>query len=125
MPTIDEVLERARRRLTRVEPRQAADEQPRGALLIDIRTEAQRAGQGKISGALVIDRTVLEWRPDPASPWRIAQTTDDQRRLIVICSEGCSSSLAAASLQDLGSAGATAVFGGFQARIAEALPLES
>ncbi|HUY74657.1 MAG TPA: rhodanese-like domain-containing protein [Candidatus Dormibacteraeota bacterium] len=125
MPSIDEVLERARRRLTRVEPGQAAAEMAQGALLVDTRTDAQRAAQGEIPGALVIDRTVMEWRLDPASPWRIPGATDHQKRVIVICNEGYSSSLAAASLHDLGLVNATDVIGGFQAWRAAGLPVET
>lgn len=123
-PTIDEILERARSRLRRVEPRQAAEEQARGALLIDTRTAPQRANQGEIPGAIVIDRTVLEWRLDPASPDRIAQATDHNVRIILVCAEGYSSSLAAASLQDIGLVNATDVIGGFHAWKAAGLPVE-
>jgi rhodanese-related sulfurtransferase len=123
-PTIDNVLERARRRLVRVEPQQAAAEQAKGALLVDTRTETQRAKHGEIPGALVIDRTVLEWRLDPTSPSRIEQATDHQVRVIVICNEGYSSSLAAASLQELGLINATDVIGGFQAWKASGLPVK-
>jgi rhodanese-related sulfurtransferase len=124
MPSIEEVLERARRRFTRVEPGQAAAEMARGALLVDTRTDAQRAEQGEIPGAVVIERTVMEWRLDPASPSRIAQATDHQVRVIVVCSEGYSSSLAAASLQDLGLVNATDVIGGFEAWKAAGLPVK-
>ena len=123
MPTIDEVLERARRRLIRVNPEQAAAEQARGALLVDTRTSDQRAEQGEIPGALVIDRTVLEWRLDPASPSRIGAATDHQVRVIVVCAEGYSSSLAAASLQEIGLVNATDVIGGFHAWKAAGLPV--
>src|SRR5579872_7397393 len=115
MPSrIDEVLERARGRLMRVEPEQAALEHSRGAMLVDTRTENQRAKDGVIPGALVIDRTVLEWRLDPTSPWRISDASSTDVRVILICNEGYSSSLAAASLQDLGLINATDVIGGFQ-----------
>ena len=124
-PTIDKVLERARRRLVRVEPQQAAAEQEQGALLVDTRTETQRARHGQIPGALVIDRTVLEWRLDPTSPSRIEQAKDHQIRVILICNEGYSSSLAAASLQELGLINATDVIGGFQAWKASGLPVNS
>ena len=123
-PTIDQVLEKARRRLVRVEPEQAAVELARGALLVDTRTSAQRAEQGEIPGAIVIDRTVLEWRLDPSSPSRIAQAKDHAIRVIVICAEGFSSSLAAASLQDIGLVNATDVIGGFEAWKAAGLPVE-
>ena len=122
--TIDQVLQRARRRLTRVSPQQAAAEQADGALLVDTRTETQRAKQGEIPGALVIDRTILEWRLDPTSPSRIPEAKDHQTRVIVICSEGYSSSLAAASLQDLGLINATDVIGGFQAWKEAGLPIK-
>src|SRR5713226_1783311 len=69
-PNIDEVVERARRRLVRVTPEQASAELAQGALLVDTRTESQRAVQGEIPGSIVIDRTVLEWRLDPTSPSR-------------------------------------------------------
>jgi len=122
--TIDTVLERARRRLARIGPHQAAAEQAQGALLVDTRTDSQRARQGEIPGALVIDRTVIEWRLDPTSPDRVRQATSRDRRVIVICSEGYSSSLAAASLQDLGLVNATDVIGGFLAWKAAGLPVK-
>jgi rhodanese-related sulfurtransferase len=123
-PTIDQLLENARRRLVRVEPEQAAVELARGALLVDTRTSAQRAEQGEIPGAIVIDRTVLEWRLDPTSSSRLEQVTDHQIKVIVVCAEGYSSSLAAASLQDIGLVNATDVIGGFLAWKAAGLPIK-
>ena len=123
-PTIDDILAQARGRLRRVEPGQAAEEQARGALLVDTRTAPQRGKHGEIPGAIVIDRTVLEWRLDPVSPNRITQATDHNVRIIVVCSEGYSSSLAAASLLDIGLVNATDVIGGFQAWKAAGLPVE-
>ena len=122
-PTINEVLERARRKLVRVEPHHAAAELMSGALLVDTRTETQRANQGEIPGAIVIDRTVLEWRLDPTSPSRIEQAKDHQIRVIIVCAEGYSSSLAAASLQDIGLVNATDLIGGFEAWKAAGLPV--
>jgi rhodanese-related sulfurtransferase len=124
-PNIDRVLDRTRRRLRRLEPARAAAEQASGALLIDTRTESQRIAGGQIPGALVIDRTVLEWRLDPTSASRIPEARDHMIRVIVICHEGYSSSLAAASLQQLGLANATDVIGGFQAWKAAGLPVRS
>ena len=120
--TIDELLGKARQRLVRIEAIQAAAELARGALLVDTRPTDQRAEGGDIPGATVIDRNVLEWRLDPASPWRIAAATGYDIRLIVICNEGYSSSLVAATLQDLGLVNATDVIGGFQAWRAAGLP---
>ena len=123
MPSIDVVLDQARRRLKRLTPEQAAAECDQGALLVDTRTSQQRAADGEIPGALVIDRTVVEWRLDPTSGSRIAQATSREVRVIVICAEGYSSSLAAASLQDLGLINATDVIGGFEAWKAAGLPV--
>jgi len=123
MPTIDVLLEQARRRLRRVTPQEASAEHADGALLVDTRTTEQRARDGDIPGALVIDRTVFEWRLDPASPSRIPEARDHDIRVIVICNAGFSSSLAAASLQDLGLVNATDVIGGFEAWKAAGLPV--
>jgi rhodanese-related sulfurtransferase len=92
-------------------------------LLVDTRTAEQRAGGGSIPGALLIDRTVLEWRLDPESASRIPEAVDHRVRVIVICAEGFSSSLAAASLQDLGLVNATDVIGGFESWKAAGLPV--
>ena len=125
MSRIDEVLERARARLSRIDATRAAAELAAGALLVDTRTDGQRARQGDVPGALVIDRTVLEWRLDPTSPNRIPEAANHDVRVIVMCSEGYSSSLAAASLQDLGLVNATDVIGGFQAWKAAGLPVRN
>ena len=123
MPTIDDALASARRRFTRLTAAQADAERAAGALLVDTRTETQRLAQGEIPGALVIDRTVLEWRLDPTSASHIAEATDHQVRVIVLCAQGYSSSLAAASLLDLGLVNATDVIGGFEAWQAARLPI--
>jgi len=90
MPSVDEVLEQARRRLQRVTAERAAMEQAGGAMLVDTRTPLQRSAVGEIPGALCIDRSVLEWRLDPSSPDRIAEAKDREIRVIVICAEGYS-----------------------------------
>lgn len=120
--SIDEVLEAARTRLERLQPDQAYAEQQHGALLIDTRSAAQRSEGGDIPGAIVVERTVLEWRLDPNSPFRLPEATSYDRRLIVLCAHGYSSSLAAASLQDVGFTNATDVIGGFEAWTAAGLP---
>ncbi len=119
---IDEILDRARRQLVRVQPDQAAAELSQGAIMVDIRPADQRADGGESPGATVIDRNVLEWRLDPASPWRIATVTGPDIRVIVVCNEGYSSSLAAASLKELGLVNATDLVGGFKAWQAAGLP---
>jgi len=124
MARIDQALDDARRRLQRLTPQQAATEHVHGALLVDTRTSEQRIRDGEIPGALVIDRTVLEWRLDPTSPSHIPEATDHEIRVIVVCAQGFSSSLAAASLQDLGLVNATDVIGGFEAWKAAGLPVK-
>ena len=112
---IDELLGEARRGLDRVDPANLSEEMAAGALVIDTRPVDQRTGDGELPGAIVIDRNVLEWRLDPTSPHRIPEATDPDRRIIVVCNEGYSSSLAAATLRQLGLHRATDLIGGFQA----------
>src|SRR5215218_2115275 len=119
--TIDEVPADARARLERVTPEQAHTEHAAGALLVDIRPAGQRAVEGEVPGAVVIERNVLEWRLDPASDARLPVASHGLR-VIILCSEGYTSSLAAASLQNLGIVGATDVVGGFVAWRAAGLP---
>jgi rhodanese-related sulfurtransferase len=121
--SIDEILAAARAQLVRVGPAEAAAEVAAGqALLVDIRPAAQRAAEGGFPDALVIERNVLEWRFDPASDARLPAATGYDIRIIVACSEGYTSSLAAAALQDLGLHAATDLDGGFQAWKAAGLP---
>jgi rhodanese-related sulfurtransferase len=122
---IDQVLAEARGRLRRLDPQQADAEIRAGALLVDIRPQAQRAAEGEVPGALVVERNVLEWRFDPASASRFPLAGSYDLRVIVMCSEGYTSSLAAASLQDLGLARATDLAGGFRAWAAAGLPVTS
>jgi rhodanese-related sulfurtransferase len=120
---IDQVLAEARSRLRRLAPHQAEAEIRAGALLVDIRPQPQRAAEGEVPGALRVERNVLEWRFDPASASRLPQARGYDIRVIVMCSEGYTSSLAAASLQDLGLANATDLAGGFCAWAAAGLPV--
>jgi rhodanese-related sulfurtransferase len=121
--TIDQLLADARRRLQRLDPLAALDAIRAGATLIDIRTDAQIARDGTIPGARVISRNVLEWRLDPASECRSPDGPQLDDPVIVVCDEGYQSSLAAATLQQLGFARATDLAGGFQAWRAAGLPV--
>jgi rhodanese-related sulfurtransferase len=121
--SVDELLSEARAVLARVDAPTAAAEQAAGALLVDIRPSAQRGLEGDVPGALVIERNVLEWRLDPTSAARIPEATDHDVRVIVVCSQGYSSSLAAASLQRLGLHRATDLAGGVTDWAAAGLPL--
>jgi rhodanese-related sulfurtransferase len=120
---IAEILQAARARLDRVTPAQAYAEHRAGAVLVDIRPAAQRQAEGEIPDAIVIERNVLEWRLDPRSDHRLP-IASYSLRVIVVCSEGYTSSLAAASLLDLGIARATDLDGGFRAWEAAGLPLK-
>jgi rhodanese-related sulfurtransferase len=121
---IDEILDAARARLARLDPVQALAAQRDGALLVDIRPAAQRARTGVIPGALVVERNVLEWRFDPASDARLPIADRYDLPVVVYCEEGYSSSLAAASLQDLGLHRATDLAGGMIAWRDAGLPTE-
>lgn len=121
--SIDRVLAAARARLVRVSPADAAQLMADGGLLVDTRPVEQRRREGEVPGALVIDRNVLEWRLDPASDHRIPEITGYDQAIVVMCSEGYSSSLAAAALQDVGLVLATDLEGGFQAWAASGLPV--
>jgi rhodanese-related sulfurtransferase len=115
MARIDAVLQAARDKLTRIEAADVPRALDRGALLVDIRPAAQRAIEGDVAGALIIERNVLEWRCDPTSDARLPEAVDDDVEWLVLCSEGYTSSLAAASLVDLGLHRASDVVGGYHA----------
>ncbi|MEX3648439.1 rhodanese-like domain-containing protein [Mycolicibacterium porcinum] len=118
MSRIDTVLEQARARLHRLPAADLPEALDSGAVLVDIRPAAQRAAEGSVPGALVIERNVLEWRCDPTSDARIPQAVDDDVYWVILCSEGYTSSLAAASLIDLGLHRSTDIVGGYHALVA-------
>ncbi|MFJ4226949.1 rhodanese-like domain-containing protein [Paenarthrobacter nicotinovorans] len=113
--TIDQLLAESRVGLQRVQPADLEREMEGGALVVDTRPVEQRDRDGELPGAVVIDRNVLEWRLDPSSPHRIPTAGDASRRIVIVCNEGYSSSLAAHTLQRLGLPRATDLVGGFQA----------
>ena len=112
---IDVMLANARSQLSRLQPHEVTAALKRGALLVDICPERQRQHEGQVPGALVIERNVLEWRCDPTSDARLPCAVDDEVEWVVLCSEGYTSSLAAAALRNLGLHRATDVIGGYQA----------
>lgn len=112
---IDELLIAARARLRRMPAAEVPQAVSRGAVLVDIRPQAQRISEGEVPEALVIERNVLEWRCDPTSDARLPQAIDENTEWVVLCSQGYTSSLAAAALHDLGLHQATDVIGGFEA----------
>jgi rhodanese-related sulfurtransferase len=124
--SIEQMLSAARARLRRLSPDEAYKALSRtDAVLVDIRPDGQRAMEGSIPGALIVERNVLEWRFDPSSNARLPVATDHDIEVIVFCSEGYTSSLAAAALQELGLWRATDMVGGFYAWRATGLPIVS
>lgn len=119
-----DLLHSARSRITRLSPLQAYERIHAGARLIDLRTTAHRFAPeegGDIPGAIIIDLTVLPWRVDPEFDYRIPEATPGAE-WILICRHGYSSSLAAATLQDMG-INACDVDGGFAAWRRAGLPV--
>ncbi|MFD2092877.1 rhodanese-like domain-containing protein [Blastococcus deserti] len=121
--TVDELLERVRARIDRLQPAEAARRLADGALLVDIRPVELRDRDGEVPGSVVVDRNVLEWRPDQASPYRIPEVTGSDLEVIVLCNQGYSSSLVADTLRSMGLRRAVDVIGGFEAWVALGLPV--
>ena len=122
--TIGALLEAARSRLDRLEPADALREAEAGALIVDTRCAEARAS-GVIPGSVHVPLSVLYWRLDPTSGHDDRAISDRSRRVIVVCADGYSSSLAAATLRDLGFERATDVIGGFNGWRAAGLPVEA
>ena len=123
MSRVDQLLLEARAGLRRVTSSEALDAERDGALIVDIRPESHRDDEGRIPGALVIERNVLEWRLDPHSSHRISELTGAGQVVILVCDDGYASSLAAATLQSIGLAHATDLIGGFRAWDRAGLPV--
>ncbi|MFD4945796.1 MULTISPECIES: rhodanese-like domain-containing protein [unclassified Streptomyces] len=122
---IDELLERVRAGFVRVGPQEAVAAAADGALLVDIRYAELRERDGLIPGALVVERNELEWRLDPQGSHRAPEAVSHDLHIVVVCNEGYASSLAVASLRQLGLHRATDLIGGFQAWRAAGLPVEA
>lgn len=123
--SVDQLLEIARSRLDRLTALRAQRATARGALIIDIRCACQRQRDGLVPGAIGIERNVLEWRADPRSPWRDPRLAECRGPLILMCAQGYQSSLAAASLHDLGIAHATDLIDGFEGWREAGLPVRA
>jgi len=121
-PGIDELLAEARSGLRRLRPEAALAAITDGAVLVDIRPLEQRIVEGEVPGAIIIGRNVLEWRLDPRSEARIPALARSDMQIVVMCSQGYASTLAAASLRRIGLTEATDLDGGFQAWRAAGLP---
>jgi rhodanese-related sulfurtransferase len=115
MSRIDLVVRASRRRFRRLPAAEVPDAVKRGAVLVDIRPQAQRFREGELPGALVVERNVLEWRCDPTSEAKLPEAVGDDVEWVIVCSEGYTSSLAVAALLDIGLHRATDVIGGYHA----------
>jgi rhodanese-related sulfurtransferase len=122
--TVHQLLESARARISRLEPEAAFNAMQAGAVLIDTRCAEQREADGHVPGSVHFPLSVLYWRLDPESASRDDRFADPSRHIVLLCAHGYSSSIAAATLQDLGFANATDVIGGFEAWLARGLPIE-
>jgi rhodanese-related sulfurtransferase len=111
----DQLVARARRVISRIRPVELAAVAAAGGLIVDIRPADQRAAEGALPGALVVERNVLEWRLDPCGSHRLPDVTGFDRPVVVFCSEGYASSLAAESLHYLGYRRVSDLAGGYQA----------
>jgi rhodanese-related sulfurtransferase len=121
---IDEVLAAAQARLRRLTPAQAAAATHQGSVLVDTRDGELRLRDGCIPGSVHIPLSVLEWRVDPTSGHQSPALAGREHKLILICHEGYSSSLAAVRLHELGFENTTDVIGGFVAWAAAGLPVD-
>jgi rhodanese-related sulfurtransferase len=113
--TADDLVRRARERITRVGPHELDGVTTAGGLIVDIRPALQRRVEGDLPGAIVVERNVLEWRLDPNGAHRLPEAHSYEQPIVVVCSEGYASSLAAASLVDLGYTRASDLVGGYKA----------
>lgn len=123
--TVNDLLAACRSRIDRFEPHAAYAAARDGAIVIDTRCAEQRRENGVIPGSVHVPLSVLYWRLDPASGFEDPSLADPDRQVILVCAHGFSSSIAAATLRDLGFSRASDIDGGFEAWQAAGLPIES
>ncbi len=123
--SVDDLLREARTQIDRLEPAQAQREIATGAVLVDTRSGDDRLLEGRIHGAVHVPRTVLEWRADPGSDARDERIANLDARLIIMCNDGYSSSLAAANLRRMGFHRVADLSGGYRAWAKAGLPTEN
>jgi rhodanese-related sulfurtransferase len=123
--TVNDLVAASRARFVRLGPHEAHTAAADGAIVIDTRCAEQRREKGVIPGSIHVPLSVLYWRLDPTSGFDDPRVTDPERQVVLVCAHGYSSSLAAATLQDLGYRRATDIDGGFEAWQAAGLPIEA
>jgi rhodanese-related sulfurtransferase len=120
--TIDDLLREARGQIDRVAPEEAAREAESGAVLVDTRCSDDREREGTIPGSVHVPRSLLEWRADPSCDHSDGRIANLEARLIIVCNDGYSSSLAAANLRRLGFTRVADLVGGYRGWVAAGLP---
>lgn len=120
---VEEMLAEARSRIRRSTAADVDRELVEGAVVIDLRCPEVRRMTGMIPGSVAIGRSVLEWRCDPASAWSDPRVAHPERRVVLVCEEGYSSSLAADALRQLGFEDVGDLVGGMEAWLADARPV--
>ena len=123
--TIDQLLAAARARIDRLTPAELLSEVATGALVVDTRCTEARQAKGVIPGSVHVPLSVLFWRLDPTSGHDEKAISGRDRRVVLVCADGYSSSLAAATLRDLGFARAADLAGGFNGWAAAGFPVEA
>lgn len=123
--TIHDMLANARARIGRLTPAEVQSAVEDGAVVVDTRDSADRAAEGVIPGSVCVTRNTLEWRVDSTSGAPDPRINDPDQQLIVVCNDGYSSSLAAASLVELGFLNAADLVGGYRAWKRAGLPTET
>jgi rhodanese-related sulfurtransferase len=121
--TVADLLTESRAGLDRVTPAQAYEAMRDGGVLVDVRSQDERERQGLVPGAVHYPLSVVLWRLDPAEDTGSPKLSLDTR-VMLLCRQGYSSSLAAAQLRAIGFERATDVVGGVEAWIDAGLPIE-
>ena len=112
--TAMDLVARAKTKIENLDPQRAARELADGALVVDVREEAELDETGVIPGAVHVPRGLLEFKADPAHPLH-SRGLDPTRRTILYCASGGRSALAALSLRELGYQDVAHLEGGIQA----------
>ena len=120
-----QLLAASRARIERVQPADVPAAMAAGAVLIDIRTAAQRRSDGVVPGSIWYPRNCLEWRCAPGTEHLDPVVARAVGAVLLMCRHGYQTSLAAAVLRDLGVDRAGDVIGGFEGWAAAGLPIDA
>ncbi len=121
--TSKDMVAGAKARIENLSAAQVAEEQERGAVVVDLRDDAELAASGRIPGAVHIPRGMLEFRADPSSPYHDDSLAPD-KRVILHCASGGRSALGAVTLQEMGYTNVAHLDGGFKDWVEQGRPVE-